>query len=267
MLSNPLIINKGVTMKFHNPEEQDKQDKQDKQDGTNPDPSVKKQRAITVAPVAKIIFSYKSKETNEVLIVNRDLFSVTDAIGKKLSDTNSKEEMDDILVSIHSIEDPEKSDPLGEGESPWEGPYMVTGDTEIENMPIPVAMSELSKYILSPEVSLKGVERLAEQLFLRSRLDGFVFVGTFDQSPAVVPLISSFKDITPELLSTLYKQLHIQAERLKGWATEKFKDLEVDWDSGLDSNIFNKSGLVLPSGAPIETRTNPSIITKPTNIV
>lgn len=207
-------------------------------------------RSVTLAPVAKIIFKQGDDVTVET--VNRDLFSVMDTLGKKLAIFQGEEDVRGCTVSVHSVEDPKLSDPLPEGEEPWEGEYFVGGLT-IEDMSIPEAMRAIIVAVFPPEAALKHLERLAEQLFLRSTLDGFVFVGSFDGVPAVLPLLSSFKPQTPEGFKLLHSQLLKQASALRTWAEDKFPDIaaKVDWD---DEPGNKPSGLVLPSGLPVESR-------------
>lgn len=201
-------------------------------------------RKVTVAREVKVLFTYKSGKEPEAVVVPRDIFSVIDALGRKLEQTKDKEEMDDILVSVHSIEDQERSDPLPEGEERWEGDYLV-GSIRVEGLSLPDAMSELTKGIIPNDLAIKGIERFAEQLFLRSRLDAFVFIGSFDGQSAVVPMVSSFVERKAEIFSNLYLQMKTQAENLRKWVGRNFPDLEVDW--GDQPRV---PGIILPNGAP-----------------
>lgn len=230
-------------------------------DNDNKPEEEQKKRSVTISPVAVVVFERKSTGEVERVQVNRDVYSVTDAIGRKLSELGGKEGMDDTLVSVHSVEDTGKSDPIPEGESAWEGEYLVAG-LSVEKMTIPDAMTELAKAIIPNDAAMKGVERLAEQLFLRSRLDGFVFIGTFDGQPAVIPLISSFKAQTPECFAMLYRQLHVQAENLKAWVSHKFPEIAKDTNWTGESKADSPSGLVLPSGVPVESRMPPRQLPK-----
>lgn len=216
--------------------------------GSN-DESEEKKRSVVIARTVKVLFRHKSGKETETTTCNRDVYSVTDAIGSKLESLGGKDEMDDILVSVHSVEDEEKSEPPQGDEPRWEGPYGVAG-VEVEDKSIPDAMTELAKAIIPPDSAMRGMERLAEQYFLRTRLDGFVFIGTFDGQPAVIPLISSFKDQSSECFATLYRQLHLQAENLKAWVEKTFPDIaaSTNW-TGERSNTA--SDLVAPDGTPI----------------
>jgi len=217
-------------------------------------------RAVVISPKARVVFRRKSTGAEEVVMTGRDVFSVIDAVGSRIESTKDKEEFEDTVVSVLSVEDPDKSDPLPEGGKRWEGPYGV-GNVEVDGLPLSDAMTELAKAVIPNDAAVRGVERLAEQLFLRSRLDGFVFIGTFDGQPAVIPLISSFRERTEECFAMLYRQLHIQAENLKAWTSKTFPDLKVNW-TGQDGRNQNQgqgqggrpSGLVLPDGRPVESR-------------
>ena len=226
-------------------EEQAKQAKQSEQGAEAGEPK----RKVVVSARVKVVFDRKSGGESESVVVPRDLFSVIDAIGSRIEATKDKPEFDDLLVSVHSTEDESKSDPLKEGDIRWEGQYQV-GGVVVERLPIKDAMNELAKGIIPNDAAMGSVERLAEQLFLRSRMDGFVFIGTFDGSPAVVPLISSFRgsDNKAKCFAELYKQMHVQAENLKAWVSRTFPDMKVEWPGQRE----RPSGLVLPSGAPIE---------------
>ena len=139
----------------------------------------------------------------------------------------------------------------------------MVGNVEVERMQIPDAAKALSSAILQPDVCLKGVERLAEQYFLRSRLDAFVQICVFDGVPAIVPLVNSLREIRPETFATIYRQMHVQAEVLRGWVKRQFPDMEVDWEhdpseeirkKAMAERVKRKSGLVTPDGRPVEER-------------
>ena len=77
-------------------------------------------RRVSIAPRVIVRYWHKSTETEEEPVeCSREVFAVIDAIMERLSRTTSKEEMADILVSVHSVEDAEKSDPLPEGKERW----------------------------------------------------------------------------------------------------------------------------------------------------
>lgn len=216
----------------------------------------KEPRKVTISRQVAVIFGSKTGSNQAIVYANRDVYSVLDAITSRLSETKSKEELEDILVSIHSIEDPEKSDPLPEGMERWEGEYGV-GNVSVEKMSLSDAATELTKAILPGDACMAGVERLAEQFFLRSRMDSMVVVCTFDGIPAVVPLMTSFRDIPEVSLARLYQHLHMQAEYLKAFVEKKFPEKHVDWTGKEEHDRENPvkadtSGIVLPSGAPAE---------------
>jgi len=218
--------------------------------------SGQKRRSVVIGRKARVVFESRSGGEKSVEEVDRDLFSVIDCIGRRLQLIKDRGGMDDVLVSVHSVEDPAKSDPLPEGERPWEGEYLV-GGVKIEKASIPEAMKSLSSAVIPNDMAVNGVERLAEQLFLRSRLDGFVFVASFDGQPAVVPLISSFKPQTPMCFAALYRTMSDCARNFRAWAEREFPDVAKDTDWGDRPPAGPKqpmSGLVLPSGAPVETR-------------
>ena len=210
-----------------------------------------KKRSVVISRTVKVLFKHKSGKDTEAVECNRDVYSVTDVIGQKLAALNGKDELDDVLVSVHSVEDVEKSEAPADGEERWEGPYGVAG-VEVEDKSIPDAMTDLAKAMIPADAAMRGVERLAEQYFLRTRLDGFVFIGTFDGQPAVIPLISSFKERKPECFAMLYRQLHIQDENLKAWTEKTFPDLaaSTDW-TGTGSNRASAPSIVGPDGNPV----------------
>lgn len=213
-------------------------------------------RKVTISRKVKVVFESRSGKPAVVQHVNRDLYSVMDAVTARLAATSSKEELEDILVTVLSVEDPELSDPVPEGESRWEGPYGV-GGAVIQQLPIPKAMEEFMKAILPGDACMQLFERLAEQCFMRSRMDGMVIVCTFDGTPATVPLLTSFRDLSPASLAVLYRQLHVQAENLRRYITTKFPKLEVEWvppkeEKPEEPVKADTSGIVLPSGAPAE---------------
>ena len=212
-----------------------------------------KKRSVVLAPKVRILFSSKSKPEAdpEVVEAGRDVFAVMETITARLSrlpEGSTKEDMEDVLVSVHSLEDPEKSDPPKEGEPRWEGPYMLQG-LEIEGKTIPEAMNMLATRVIPNDVCVSHLDRLLEQLFLRSRLDGAVSVLTFDGAVSVVPLLTSFRPVSAESLKQLYQNLHYAAERLRKWATAQFPEIakDVEWIPKDD-----KSGIVTPGGVPVE---------------
>lgn len=228
-------------------------------------PEQDSRRKVVLAPTVKVIFASKSHpdQAPEENVVPRDLFTVIDAIGSRLAAAGEDTElMDsiaaDTLVSVHSVEDPDKSDPLPEGESRWEGAYMLAG-IEIESMPIPEAAKTLTKAVLANDMAMAMEERLAEQLFLRSRLSGLVVAASFDGIPAVAPLLSSFRPQTPANLGSLYRSLLSAARGLRAWSSAHLPDAAkaVDWDGLEEDEGFGpkpvpaqKPGLVLPDGSP-----------------
>jgi len=70
--------------------------------GSN-DESEEKKRSVVIARTVKVLFRHKSGKETETTTCNRDVYSVTDAIGSKLESLGGKDEMDDILVSVHSV--------------------------------------------------------------------------------------------------------------------------------------------------------------------
>lgn len=223
--------------------------KEEKQQQDPQAPQEPKKRSVVISSKVRILFESKSGSKDiEAVLSNRDVWSVTDVIGKKLESIKDKDDMDDTVVSVHSLEDEAKSDPPSDGEPRWEGEYLV-GGAVVEKMSIPDAMKELAKAVISPQAALKGVERLAEQYFLRSRLDGFVFIGTFDGQPVVVPLISSFKDQKSECFAMLYRQMHLNAENLKAWVEKNFPEIaaRTNW-----TGQTRRSGIVGPDGKPAQ---------------
>lgn len=221
-----------------------------------------KKRSVVISADVSVVFTTRYDDGRDILHETvkcpRDVFSVIDAVMSRMKDM-SKDEFDATTVSIHSIEDEEKSEKPAEGEPRWEGPYGV-GGVSVEDMKISEAMKALSAAVIPNDVALMNVERIAEQLFLRSRLDGFVFIGTFDGLPAVIPLLSSFRDQKPETFAMLYRQMHLQAENLKEWATKKFPEIasHVNW-TGREGGSGKLSGLVLPNGRPVETVQRPRV--------
>lgn len=216
-------------------------------------------RAVVISKTVVVTIESKSgKGVVKEARCNRDLFSVMDVVMSVIPSDKEKDVADDMLVTVRSLEDEEKSDKLKEGETRWSGPYGVA-NLEIDKMPMADAMSAFASAVLTPDVCLKGVERLAEQFFLRSRLDAFIQICVFDGIPAVVPLVNSMKDVKPESMAMLYQQMHIQAEVLRKWVGKQFPDMKVEWEKKVELPSRTRvkeeaSGLVLPNGQPVETR-------------
>ena len=218
-------------------------------------PEEPKKRKVTLSTDVKVIF--KSEEEGEVKIVGRDVFSVMDTITARLADTKSREEMEAIRVSVHSFENPEKSDPLPDGEQRWEGIYGV-GNVEIEDLSIPDAMGVLSKAVLPADYAMLAFEQVAAQCFTRSRMDGALVVATFDGVPSVTPLVNTMKEQRKENIVSMYRTLLKAADGFRRASCERFKTLGLK-DSDFDEDVKVDSEkdaeerarkLVLPSGLP-----------------
>jgi hypothetical protein len=215
-----------------------------------------KKRKVVIGPEVKVIFSGGGSE--EVVMSKRDIFSVMNTITNRLAKTKSREEMEAITVSVHSVESPEKSDPPAEGEERFEGPYLVAG-LEIEGMKIPEAASELTKGVIPGDAAIKQFELLSEQLFLRSMMDTVTIVAGFSTGMAIIPLINSMRDVEGRTLVEMYHGLHDAAERLRAFCTKNFPDKGINFDkrpedaeagkeTSLDGTVEKK--IVLPSGLP-----------------
>lgn len=168
----------------------------------------------------------------EKIVGDRDVYSVMDVISKKLESTKSKDELDGLKVSVHSFEDTEKSEPPDGVEDRWVGPYTVA-DLEIENMPLTEALDAIAGAAIPAGQSMEGIERLAGQLFLRSRMDGIMAVATFDGKPASVQFVTPFHDITSEAFKSLYETIVQAAGKLRRWVERNRPELaaKIDWDS------------------------------------
>lgn len=221
-------------------------------------PKEEKLRKVVMDTSVKVIFRREGAE-DEVVSSHRDVFSVMDAITSRLAQTKSREEMDAIRVSVHSLENEEKSEPLGEKDSRWEGPYLVAG-AEIEDMTIPDAMGALAKLVVPGDHAVAAVEQLLSQLFLRSRMDGAVAVYTFDGVPAYSPLVNTLKGQRKESLVALYRTMLKVAASFRKSAVGQFKDTGLT-DSDFDSDPEvdpqrdaeeRAKRLVLPSGLPAD---------------
>lgn len=231
---------------------------QNTQDNTEQTEKKEHKRKVVLSTQVKVIVKHKSTSQElDHVIVNKDIYTVMDFITSILANTKSKEEMEDILISVHSFEDTSKSEPVPEGEAPFEGPYFVA-NLEIEDKTIPDAMKALSSAIIPGDACIKNIEFLLEQFFLRSRLDGFVGIFTFDGVPATVPLLNSMREVQPFTLHSIYQSLLAQANNIRKWAESKFPDMKVEWDKPTEDykSAAEKaaeeraSKLVLPSGLP-----------------
>lgn len=236
--------------------QENKEEKQEKQED--------KKRKVVVGPKVKVVFEVEDGKTDsEVRIVNRDVFSVMDAITERLSRTKDKAEMEAVRVTVHSFEDESKSDPLRDGESPWEGPYGV-GGVSIERMSIPDSVSELTKAIVPGDWAVRNYETLTEQLFMRSSLCCATVVLGFPTGNAVVPLINSMRDVDPRAVVGMYHGLLESAEKLKEFVPKAFPDKEFDFSKNPSAAPEKKveeapvkvpgedrpKEVVLPSGFP-----------------
>lgn len=210
----------------------------------------KRKRRVVLDRNAKILFD--SGERVEVVMVNRDVFSVMNAITEKLARTKSKEEMDAIKVSVHSVEDITKSEPPVGDEKLFEGPYLVAG-LEIEGMSIPDAASELTKAIIPGDVAIRQFEILSEQLFLRSMMDAVTVVAGFSTGMSIVPLINSMREVSPRTIVGMYHGLLDAAGRLREFCAKNFPDKEFDFDAKPEEPKPQEppsKRIVLPSGLP-----------------
>lgn len=220
-----------------------------------------KNRTIAPASTVKVIFRNTETEQNEVVFPNRDVFSVISCLTSRLAGLESKGLLDDIKVSVHTMEDPEKSDPVPEGEERHEGPYGVAG-IQIEDMSIPDALSTLTGGILPAEWCVKNIELLANELFVRSRMDGLFFIATFDGVPVASMLLNTLRDFNKNSIVSAYKAIKEQANGLRSWAENHFGDAisEEEWDSPLNVDQEEEKArqeaeeraerIVLPSGIP-----------------
>ena len=226
--------------------QENKEEKQEKQE--------EKKRKVVVGPKVKVIFEVDDGKTdNEIKIVNRDVFSVMDAITERLSRTKDKAEMAAVKVTVHSFEDMAKSDPLRDGESSWEGPYGV-GGVSIEGMSIPDSVSELTKAIVPGDWAVRNYETLTEQLFMRSSLCCATVVLGFPTGNAVVPLINSMRDVDPRAVVGMYHGLLESAEKLKEFVPKAFPDKEFDFSKNPSTQEPEKKVEETPIQAPGEDK-------------
>ena len=212
-------------------------------------------RRVVMSTDVRILFT--NGDQTETMTTGRDVFSVMDAITARLAATKSKEEMEGIKVSVHSFENEEKSEPPKDGESRWEGPYLVAG-AEVEDKTIPEAMELLAKVVLPADHAMLAFEQVAAQCFTRSRIDGAIIVATFDGIPAVTPLFNTMKPNRKENVVSLYRTMIKAAESFKRAAIDRFKELELkpeDFEKDPKVNPQKDAEdrarkLVLPNGLP-----------------
>lgn len=215
----------------------------------------KSKRKVSLSNRVRLVYTTASEPDGKGTSVEcaRDIFSVMEMITARLATTKSKEEMEAIRVSVHSLEDPEASDPLPEGEERLLLPYLV-GGLDIDKMTIPDAMKALASAMVPAEWCLKNVEHLASQFFLRSRMDTLSVVATFDGVPAALPpFVSSVRPVEPASVASLYRALLGQAESLRKNYEARYPDVKVDWEGREPSpeDAADAVGrLVLPSGLP-----------------
>lgn len=225
-------------------------------EATKEEPKEEKKRRVVMSTDVKVIFERQDGPV-EVRIAGRDVFSVMDAITARLAETKSKEEMEGIRVSVHSYENPDKSDPPKEGEERWEGPYLVAG-IDVEKKPIPEAMEEIAKVVLPADHAMLAFEQVAAQCFTRSRMDAAMIVCTFDGVPAVTPLFNTMKAADKKNVVSFYRTVLKAAEAFRRAALDKFKDIGIeDKDFDEDPVVRPEADaeerarkLVLPSGLP-----------------
>lgn len=225
-----------------------------------------RKRKVVVAAKVRVVFDDGSGGDPEVVEANRDVFSVMDAVTERLARTKSKQEMQSIRVTVRSLEDREKSDPLRDGEEPWEGPYGV-GGVSVEGMTIPDAASELTKAVVPGDWCLKHYETLSEQMFLRSMMSAVTVVAAFPTGIAVIPLINSMREVDSRAVVHMYHGLVDAAAKLREFCSKHFPEKEFDFDSREPEPETGKEGpdvvvpdspdpgaakreLTLPSGLP-----------------
>ena len=221
-------------------------------------PEGERKRRVVIDTFVRVSFSRKGSD-DEVVTVPRDVFSVMDAVASRMSRTESKEDMESIRVTVRSFENPDKSEPLGEKDRRWEGPYLV-GGAEIEGMTIPDAMGALAKLVIPGDHAVAAVEQLLSQLFLRSRMDCAVAVYTFDGVPACSPLVNTMKEQRKENLVSLYRTMLKVAASFRKSAVSQFgstglTDADFDSDPDVDPQRDAEERakkLVLPSGLPAD---------------
>lgn len=218
-------------------------------------------RGVYIAPEVRVVFKRNGAEESEEK-TSRDVYSVMDAILSRIAASSSNEDLGTLSVSVHSIEDTSKSDPLPEGEQPFEGPYLVAG-SEIEDMRLQDAVSVLSGLIIPSDMALRNMERLCSQLFLRTRMDGCVFVVSADGSGMSTTVLNPMRDLNPGSIRALYRTLLRAADELRRSMDANFPDMRVDYDSdggssgkaerddrGDKDGGGGRNPLVLPSGLP-----------------
>ena len=211
-------------------------------------------RKVQLSTKVRIRFS-ESGEERDVQEVSMDIYSVMDAVLAKIATTTSKEELERWRVSVHSFEDTANSEPVPDGEQPYEGRYSLAQDG-IEDAPLQDAVSTLAGLVIPADYALKNMERLCTQFFLRTRMDGCVFVVSSDGSGMSTTLVNSLMDFNPKSIGALYRTLLKAAYELRDSTERQFPNVagQVDWDGDKDRPSDKDAGLVLPSGLPASMR-------------
>lgn len=226
------------------------------QNETKPADEPEQKRRVVMSTDVKVLFKHADGVVEEN-IVGRDVFSVMDAITARLAETKSKEEMEGIKVSVHSYENPERSDPPKECEERWEGPYLVAG-IDLEDKTIPEAMEALARIVLPADHAMLAFEQVAAQCFTRSRMDAAMVICTFDGVPSVAPLFNTMKAVEKKNVVSFYRTALKAAEAFRQAALDKFKGIGIE-DKDFDEDPVIKPEedaeararkLVLPSGLP-----------------
>lgn len=220
-----------------------------------------KARNVTISKYALVKVSYPDGRSSEMRPA-RDVFSVLECLTSVLVAVKSKADLANTKVTVLSVEDEDKSDPVPEGGKRYSGPYGV-GDVSINDMPIADAMSSLTSAVIPAEWGMANFERVAKEMFMRSRMDGVFITATFDGVPATTSLMNSSRPFNPTTALSAYRALKAHADALKAWAVNEFGDkvAQVDWDAPLTKDGIDRLAkeaaneaerraerLVLPSG-------------------
>lgn len=216
-------------------------------------PPAERRRRVVIGPRVRITFVSEGRDDVETKEVNRDVFSVMDAITERLSRTKDKAEMESVRVTVQSFEDEAKSEPRMTGEEPAVLPYLVAG-LDVNGMSIPDAISELTKAIIPGDAAIRQYETLTEQLFLRSMLNCATVVLGFPTGNAIVPLINSMRDVDPRAVVGMYHGLIDSAEKLKEFVPKAFPDKEFDFSKNPSAPVPEKKVEEAPIQAPGEDR-------------
>lgn len=211
----------------------------------------KKDRNVFISSKA-LVRTYKDDGSFEDRMVPRNVYTLAAAL----------REMDPAdTIGIYLVEDEEQSDPPAEGENRLAMP-LFPPDVDKDGNKVPVdrmtvvdALARVTATISPDQAILAKLHQECDRASAVSHYDCGVYTMIFGGKPCGFAYVNSCRDVPVASLAMLYETAKSQVESLKESLRKLAPDIRFSDDPDPQVEVPQpSSGIVLPSGMPVEAR-------------